>query len=201
MKKTFYFAILVGTLSLLFAGCTPSAPTGTPIPEPPTPVPTATPVKVHPTPSSPGDWSSWQNLQIRMEQAEITDSFVSEFGSQRSPSPGKKFLWVQIQLKNNGETGTTRPALEHFSVIYAEVELKPTYGHRQGYPEYTSQPPTIFPAQNMDAWLRFDIPVTAELTDLQFVFLPESKQLGVLPSSPDYPWGGEQPVFIWECNP
>lgn len=136
-----------------------------------------------------------------MNQTEISDSFITEFGSQRMPSPGQKYLWVHVQLKNTGQAQIDIPVPEHFSALYAATELKPTYGHRKDYADYTALGPVIFPNQEVDAWLRFDIPDTAELKDLRFVFLPESLGVGTSFSSPNYPYAEDHPTFVWKCAP
>ena len=163
------------------------------------PQPTATEVKVFPTPSSRGDSIIWQDLQVSMDQTEITESFITEFGSQRVPSAGQKFLWVHVTIKNVGKSEIRLPAPEHFSVLYAESEFKPTYGHREGYTDYTALGSTLFPEQGLNAWLRFDIPINADLLDLWFVFLPESAQVGVSPLSPNYPYADNKPTYVWKC--
>jgi hypothetical protein len=86
-------------------------------------------------------------------------------------------------------------------VLYAESELKPTYGHRKDHADYMALDQVIFPDQGVDAWLRFDVPVAAELKDLRFVFLPESAQVGVSFSSPNYPYAEDHPTFVWKCAP
>ena len=136
-----------------------------------------------------------------MEQAEITNDFVTEFGSTRIPSPGEKFLWVHVRLKNTGQKDIDVPISEHYSTLYADAELKPTYGHRKDHADYTDLGPVLFPNQEVEAWLRFDIPVAAELKDLRFVFLPESSHVGTSFSSPNYPYGEEHPTFVWNCGP
>ena len=161
---------------------------------------TPTVVEVVPTPSSPGDSVNWRDLQVRMDQVEITDHFINEFGSQRIPSAGQRFLWVHVALKNAGKTEIPLPTSEHFSVLYAESEFKPIYGHRQGYPDYTDLSTTLFPGQELDAWLRFDIPMAAGLEDVWFVFMPTSAQVGVSPSSPDYPYAENKPTYVWRCG-
>jgi len=176
------------------AGETPVTPTSTVAPS--QPVATALP-----TPSSAGDSVIWRDLQVSMDQAEITDRFITEFGTQRVPSTGQKFLWVHVRLENVGTDEITLPTSENFSVLYAESEIKPIYGHRQGYAEYSDLDSTLFPGQELDAWLRFDIPVTADLKDLWFVFLPQSFQVGVSPSSPNYPYASNKPTYVWNCSP
>jgi hypothetical protein len=164
------------------------------------PQPTATEVRVLPTPSLPGDSVIWRSLQVSMDQVEITDRFITEFGTQRLPSDGRKFLWVHVLLKNVGESEIVLPVPENFSVLYAESEFKPVYGHRQGYADYTDLVSTLFPSHELDAWLRFDIPNTADLKDLWFVFLPESAQVAVSPSSPNYPYSENKPTYVWNCE-
>ena len=56
-------------------------------------------------------------------------------------------MWVHVQLKNVGQIEVEVPILEHFSVLYAATEIKPTYGHRQGFTEYSTLGPILFPNQ------------------------------------------------------
>jgi hypothetical protein len=165
------------------------------------PQPTATEIRVLPTPSSTGDSITWEDLRVTMSQLEVTQDYVTDYGSTRVPPIGKKFLWLHLRLKNTGQIGMDVPLLEHYSMLYAAAELKPTYGHRQGYAEYTALGPVIFPNQELDGWIRFDVPATAELSDLRFVFLPESAQVGVSFSSPNYPYAEDKPTYVWQCAP
>jgi hypothetical protein len=197
MKKITYPLLSVLFGLFILTACS----TATPVAATSTPPPTPTEVKVLPTPSSPGNAILWRGLQVTMTQTEINDSFITEFGSQRVPSPGLKFLWVHVQLKNIGEKDIDLLPIEHFSALYAATELKPTYGHRKDYADYTALEPVIFPDQEVDAWLRFDIPSTAELKDLRFVFLPESLGVGTSFSSPIYPYSEDHPTFVWNCAP
>ena len=104
-------------------------------------------------------------------------------------------------MKNVGQQeGIDTPFAENFSVLYAGTEIKPVYGRRMGYTEYTLLSPVIFPNQEADGWLRFDIPVAAELKDLLFVFIPESAQIGASFSSPYYPYADDKPTFVWKCE-
>lgn len=191
-RKAFFIGLIILT-ACSSAGGSPAAPARA----------TATPteIKVLPTPSSPGDSVTWRDLQVSMDQAEITDSFITEFGTQRLPSTGRKFLWVHVALENVGNDEITLPASENFSVLYTDSEFKPIYGHRQGYADYTDLGSTLFPGQELDAWLRFDIPGAAELSDMRFVFLPTSAQVGVSPSSPNYPYAANKPTYVWEFEP
>src|SRR6185436_20788220 len=127
MKK--FPGILISNLIglLMLAACSSSGEPVTPVTITVPPQPTATEVRILPTPSSPGDSIIWQDLQVTMDQIETTDDFITEFGSQRIPSPGMKFMWVHIQLKNVGQIEIEIPQIEHFSVLYAATELKPTY--------------------------------------------------------------------------
>ena len=157
---------------------------------------TSTPL---PTPSSPNDSIIWDDLQVTMDQLDITNDYLTDFGSTRTPPEGKKFLWVHVRLKNTGQIEMDVPVFEHYSILYAAIEIKPIYGHRDGYTDYTTLNTTIFPKQELDGWLRFDIPSTAELKDMRFVFLPESAQVGTSYSSPSYPYADDKPTYVWNC--
>jgi len=185
---------------LIFSACsqrrTSTAPPATATASPP---PTATATRLLPTPSSTGDPIVWEDLQVSMDKLEITQDYLTDFGSSRVPPAGQKFLWVHIQLKNLSQVQTDLPLAEHFSILYAATELKPTYGHRQGYPDYTELGPAIFPNQEQAGWIRFDIPDTAELSDLRLVFIPESSRVGASYSSPNYPYAEDKPTYVWNC--
>ncbi len=196
MKQTpsILFIGLIILTACTSTGQSPAKPaTATALPQPAT---TAVP-----TPSSPGDAMVWRDLQVSMDQVETSDRFDTEFGTQRVPSAGEKFLWVHIRLENVGTGEIALPPSENFSVLYAESEIKPIYGHRQGYGDYTDLASTLFPGRELDAWLRFDIPAAADLKDLWFVFLPGSAQVGVSPSSPNYPYAGNKPTYVWKLGP
>ena len=183
---------------LLLTACSTTGESVTPVTVMASPQPTATEV-VLPTPASPSDSITYQDLQVTMVQTEINAEFITEFGSTRSPSPGIKFLWVHVQLENVGQDQIDTPLPEHFSVLYAATELKPTYGHRKDYTDYTALDPILFPNKKADAWLRFDIPDVAELKNLRFVFLPEGFQVGSSFSSPNYPYS-DKPTYVWKCE-
>lgn len=192
MKKA-YPLLFLGLF--LLTACSPGmASTAVPTASP---QPTATAL---PTPSAPGGAIVWRDLQVSMDRAEITESFVTEFGTQRLPTGGNTFLWIHVRLENVGAGEIRLPVSENFSVLYAETEIKPVYGHRQGYADYTDVGSTLFPGQELEAWLRFDVPAAAELKDLWFVFLPTSAQVGVSPSSPNYPYAGNKPTYVWNCG-
>jgi hypothetical protein len=136
-----------------------------------------------------------------MDQLEVTQEYVTDFGPSRVPPEGSKFLWIHVRLKNIGQVEMDIPVLEHFSILYAAIELKPTYGHRADFVDYTTLGQTIFPGQELDGWLRFDIPATAQLRDLRFIFLPESAQVGASYGSPNYPYAEDKPTYVWNCVP
>jgi len=190
---------LIGVLIL--TACSSNDESVTPVTITAPPQPTATEVRIPPTPGLPGDSITWRDLQVTIDQLEISNDFITEFGSTRNPSPGMKFMWVHVQLKNVGQIEVEAPILEHYSVLYAATEIKPTYGHRQGYTEYSTLGPKLFPNQEADGWIRFDIPATAELDDLLCVFLPESAQIGSTLSSPNYPYSEDKPTYVWKCAP
>jgi hypothetical protein len=163
--------------------------------------PTVTAITVLPTPASPGNSITWRDLQVTMDQIEITEEFITEFGTTRKPPAGEKFMWVYVQLKNAGQIEINTPLLENFSVLYAATEIKPTYGHRREYAEYSTLQPVLFPNDEAEGWIRFDIPAAAELKDLRFVYLPISAQVGASFSSPNYPYSNDKPTFVWELEP
>ena len=193
--------ILAIGLIILTACSSKAQDSVTPVAATPTPRPTATAAKVLPTSSAPNDSITWDDLRVTMDQLEVTQEYVTDFGSSRVPPEGNKFLWVHIRLKNTGQIEMDVPLSEHFSILYAAIELKPTYGHRANFADYTTLGPVIFPNQELDGWLRFDIPITAELSDLRFVFLPESAQVGASYSSPNYPYADDKPTYVWKCAP
>jgi hypothetical protein len=186
------FNFLLGLL--LLAACAPVETVATVSPRP------TAEIKVLPTSSSPSDSIIWRDLQVTMDQTELTEGFVTEYGFTRSPSAGTKFMWAHVLLKNMGQKEIEIPKPEHFSVLYAAAEFKPTYGHRKDYADYFALDPVIFPKQEVDAWLRFDVADSAGLKDLRFVFLPESSQVGVSFSSPNYPYAEDHPTFVWMCK-
>ena len=201
MKKLQGILLKIWVGLLILTACSSSSETVTPTAVTVLPLPTATEVRILPTPASPGDLIVWRDLQVTMDQLEITDHSITEFGSTRNPSPGKKFMWVHIQLKNVGQIEIEVPQIEHFSVLYAATELKPTYGHRQEYTDYSTLGTVLFPDQEAEGWIRFDIPATAELKDMLCVFIPESAQIGTTFSSPNYPYSENKPTYVWKCAP
>jgi len=201
MKKLLSALLKIWVGLLILTACSSSGESVTPTAVTVRPQPTATEVRILPTPASPGDAIIWRDIQVTMDQLEITDDFITEFGSTRKPSPGKKFMWAHIQLKNVGQIEIEVPQIEHFSVLYAATELKPTYGHRQEYSDYSRLGPILFPDQQADGWIRFDIPATAELKDMLCVFIPESAQIGTSFSSPNYPYADNKPTYVWKCEP
>jgi hypothetical protein len=153
-----------------------------------------------PTPVPPGQMVIYDGFQVTMNQAEVTTSYPTEYGSTREPPAGMKFLWIHILLKNLSQEERDLPAPEHFSVLNGEVEYKSTYGHRKDYTDYMTLTTGMVQGQGVDAWLRFDIPTDLELQDLWFAFLPKSSQISVGFSSSDYPWA-DNPIYLWTCAP
>ena len=190
--------ILFGLLFLTACSSAGEAvvPAATAAPQPAAQIKTAVPTAFSRT-----DSITWHDLQVTMSQSELTEDFITEFGTTRIPSAGEKFAWVHVQLKNTGQNQIDVPLPEHFSLLYAATELKPTYGHRKDHADYFAFDSVIFPNQEVDAWLRFDVPVAAELRDLRFVFLPESSQVGVSFPSPNYPYAEDHPTYVWSCEP
>ena len=164
-----------------------------------TSTPTPTQVRSLPTPIPKGQAITNQDLRVSMDQAEITTGYDTDYGFRRDPTLGGKFLWVNIRLENLSAKEQNLPGLAHFSAVYSQSEFKPAYGHRQGYLDYTTLKPALYPGQKVDAWLRFDIPAAAELKDLRFVFLPDSLQVNFTVPGTGYSWA-DHPQFSWQCE-
>lgn len=197
MKKT-PGILLIGLF--IITACSSTGEPVTPVPITTSPQPTAIQTKVLPTPISAGQAVVYEDLQVVMSQAEITASYLTEFGSTREPPAGKKFLWVHLLLKNIGQQEQNLPAPEHFSVLNGTTEYKPIYGYRKDHVDYMALTTGMVQGQEVDAWLRFDIHAAAELKDLWFAFLPESSQVSISFSPSTYPWG-DHPIYLWACMP
>lgn len=198
MKKT--SSILLIGLFILTACVSAGESSVTPAAATASPQPTAIETKVLPTPMSPSQMVVYDDLQVMMIQAEITTAYRTEFDSVREPPAGKKFLWIHIVLKNIGRDEQNLPAPEHFSVLNGTTEYKSIYGHRKDYADYLALTTNLVQGQEVDAWLRFDIPAALELKALWFAFLPESSQVSTGFSSSDYSWG-DHPIYLWMCAP
>lgn len=200
MTKTLKFVLssLFGLLMAVACNSTSGPVVSTPIPSS---APQATvEAKILPTPISPSQMVVYDNLQVVMSEAEITTSYQTEYGSNREPPAGKKIIWIHILLKNIGQGETNLPTPEHFSILNGTTEYKSTYGHRKDHTDYMALDTNMAQGQEVDAWLRFDIPVDAELKDLTFAFLPQSTRVSFGFSSNDYSWA-DHPIYLWACVP
>jgi hypothetical protein len=184
--------------ALVFAACGSSSSPAVPTVVYSTSPPILTPVRISPTSIPQGQVVSYNDLQVVMSQAEITTAYVTEYDSEREPTSGGKFLWIEVQFENTGSKEQIMPTPEHFSVVYGTSEFKPAYGHRKNYIDYDALKPGLLPGQKVAAWLRFDIPGIAELGELRFVFLPESVQVSLSSASTGYTWA-DHPEFYWQC--
>jgi len=193
---------ILNGLSVLFlaAACTPATAPVAPLPTSSATLPVTAENKSLPTPISPAQAIIYNDLQVVMNEAEVTTSYLTEFGSNREPPAGKKIIWINILLKNIGESDQDLPAPEHFSVLNGTDEFKATYGHRQDHTDYIALTSSLTPGAEINAWLRFDIPAEAELSGLIFAFLPESSQVSLGFSSSDFSWA-DHPIYLWSCAP
>ncbi len=194
MKKIFLLGLLFIT------ACAPANAAVVPTPVPSATLQATAEIKSLPTPIPNGQTISYKDLQVTMEQAEITASYETEFGSTREPTAGIKFLWIHIVLKNVGAQEQTLPAEEHFSALLGEIDFKPSYGYRKDHADYKALKTVLNSGEEVNAWLRFDVPGDAELKDLIFAFLPESTQVSFGFSSSDYFWA-DHPIYLWNCVP
>jgi hypothetical protein len=188
---------LIGLLILTACVSSNASPTA---PATPSLEPIATEIKILPTPVSPGKLVVYEEFEVVMLEAEITSSYINEYGSSREAPAGKKLLWIHITIQNIGQKDQVLPASEHFSVLNGTVEYKSIYGRRQDHADYMTLTTGLVQGQEVDAWLRFDIPAALELSDLQFAFLPESSQISTGYSSSEYSWG-DHPIYLWTCAP
>jgi hypothetical protein len=199
MKKAiiFFFAVILSACST-GGGQVQATPLSTETSSPGVVALLSTP-QTPPTPIAPGKDVTYKGLSVRMVKAEISDQYKTEFGTIREPSDGSKFLWIQVILENVATKNAALPDLEHYSVLYERTEFKPTYGHRDGYPDYASLETTVFPGKPKEAWLRFDIPAEAEMPDLQFAFLPESSKVTFFSSQSKASYY-DHPVYLWSLE-
>lgn len=199
MKKTWMHGLMILVGIFFISSCDTNNGAVLPTPSP-SASPQPTVVKSLPTPAAPGQGIIYSDLQVEMTQAEITTSYLNEYGSTREPSAGMEILWVHIDLKNIGQSEQELPAPEHFSALNGAIEFKPIYGHRKDHPDYLALATILVPGQSVDAWLRFDIPAGLDQKDLWFVFMPESTVVSVGFSPTDFFWG-DLPIYLWKCAP
>ena len=200
MKKLLIF-LLSGLFGLLLiSACNSTSESVVPTPASSVTAQVSPESKSLPTAIVPSQAVVYNNLQFEMREAEITISYLTEFGSSREPPADKKIIWIHILLKNIDQSEQELPAPEHFSVLNGATEFKSTYGHRKDHVDYMTLNTIMVQGQEVDAWLRFDIPADLELKDLLFAFLPESTQVSLGFSSSDYSWA-DHPIYLWTCAP
>jgi hypothetical protein len=196
MKITILLAFI-----LLLSACAPASravPTPTATAGPGAVTLLSTP-QVLPTPLPAGQTAAYNGLSVKIKQAEFNDRYKTEYGTFRDATPGVKFLWIQLSLETVDKEGVPVPDADHFSALYGLAEYKPTYGHRDGAPDYSSLGPILFPGGSHQVWLRFDLPAEADLSDVQFAFLPESTRISSSRSSGTAYY--DHPAFLWRLNP
>jgi hypothetical protein len=200
MKKILKFLLRYLLGLFIIAACVPASGSVSPA-SASTPTPqVVTEKKTLPTPMTPDQTAVYGDLQVTMKDAEITSGYLTEYGTEREPPAGKNIIWIHILLKNMGQAEQDLPEPEHFSVLNGTNEFKATYGHRKDHADYMALTPTLVQGQDVNAWLRFDIPIELVLEDLKFVFLPESSQVSFGSSLSDNPWDGH-PIYFWNCLP
>ena len=148
----------------------------------PTPASSSTPqaAKSLPTAISPSQTIVYDDLLVMMNKAEITTSYLTEYGSNRKPPAGKRIIWIHILLKNIGQDERDLPAPEHFIVLNGTTEYKSIYGHRKDYADYMALTPILVQGQEADAWLRFDIPANLELRICGLLFYLKVHRLALI---------------------
>lgn len=155
---------------------------------------------VPPTPLAPGSMVIHNDFRIVLLRAEISGEYVSQYGSVRQPAAGAKYLWVEVSLQNQGTRPIQTPGSDHYSVLFYSREIKPSYGHRQDYQEYTALDTTIYPGETLQAWLRFEIPETAQISDFRFAYMPDSVRVSLAAPETDTPWARHS-LYLWNLTP
>lgn len=163
-----------------------------------TSVPKATAVRVFPTPLAVGGAVGYKGVDVSVSQSEVSAKYINEYGSDRLPPTGRQFVWVQVTLKNKGSGTFALPVPEHYSLLFAGEEFKAGYAYRKDFPDYFQLGSVLYPGQYVKAWLRFDVPADASLSDMQFAFLPESTVVNAQLAD-TYQWA-EHPVFLWSLS-
>ncbi len=168
-----------------------------------TPYPQATrtlvPTSVPPTPASLGESVTEGGLQVMVDQADMTDAYITEYGSSREPSSGQKFLWVHINLLYTGAGSRSLPSAEHYSALYDGGEFKASYGHRQDHTDYTTLGRVIYSDQQVEGWLRFSLPELASLHQIRFAYMPEGIRATFDSPKAGDSWA-EHLVYLWELH-
>jgi len=205
MKAAFISTVRLILLLFIVAGFPACAPKYLQTPAPtagPALVPTSTIPSTSgpPTPASPGQAVSYGTLQVMMGKFEFSDSYQTQYNTFGVPSPGQKFLWIQVILEETGTNPQSIPRYEYFSALLNQAEFKPSYAHRKDYSDYTELNGPIFPGQKVEGWLRFSVPKETQFSDLIFAFSPESTQVALYTPSTLEPWA-EHPLYLWSLTP
>ena len=66
--------------------------------------------------------------------------------------------------------------------------------------DYMILTPILAQGQEVDAWLRFDIPAAMDLKQFLFAFLPDSSQVSIIVPSSGSSWA-DHPTYLWTCLP
>ncbi len=140
------------------------------------------------------------HLQIIMDDYDFSSSYTTEFQRTEVSPPTGKFLWVHVAVKNTGTREEKIPHFSLFTVLYQEIQIEATYGHRQNFPDYTNQnflEDRIPPGQSREGWLRYLIPANANFSDILFRYGLFSPHL--IEATPYMKQG--QPVYLWVLTP
>jgi hypothetical protein len=133
-------------------------------------------------------------LQVTLKNLNSPE-YTTEFGTVRQPPRDGQYLWVQVALENLTEKVLSLPRVDRFGLLFHDQELEATYGHRQNFPDYTSQESSLYPDQSLEAWLRFEVSAEAQASDLLFAFSPESPLVSLDAPSQTDSWANH-PVFL-----
>ncbi len=160
-----------------------------------TPLPSAIP----PTLMVPGNQAVYDDFQVSMLGYELGSTYTTEYGSLREPPTGQQFVWIHVQVANQGQTMQNLPPSVHYSVLYQGLEVKSSYGHRQNFSDYTTLRAGLSARQTVDGWLRYVLPIAAQAGDISFAYLPDSIQVSFVSPGTASPWA-EHKIFLWRLK-
>jgi hypothetical protein len=190
LMKVYAAILLFAILLLSIPACTPNLP-ATQIN-----APSPTPYLATPTPLALNQTAVYQGLEVTMLSSELTGEYPSSNGPSRVPPEDRLYAWVQLRLTNTTDQGYTLPDPLRFSLLYFNAEIKPSYGHRLDHPDYFDLESTLFPAQPVEAWLRYEVNSETRPGELALVFHPESNNVSFETLNAPLSWA-QHPILLW----
>jgi hypothetical protein len=138
----------------------PYQPHGYPLPE--GPMPTAQPVSMA---------AEYNQIRVSIVDLDQSYEYLDLYGSRIETPPGSKYLWIEIQVENDGQTPVNAPYAEDFAIIQHGIQYERDYYNESAdHPAYWGG--TVFPAAAIRGWLLFNIPAEAGKEELTLAFAP-----------------------------